>query len=213
MSGLSAGIVPGPIQQVSADLAVVFFFEEERPLRGAAAHADWRLCGALSRLIQRGKLSGRFGEAALVPTTGGLRARWVLALGLGSRDDFDDTRRRELAVDCLRRALDLKAAVVALPLPPAGRHDPGPEARLDLLLEVLAQAAPGLRTEVRIRLVGAIDQHPRLTERLQQHAKGPQRPGLTIDLPASPERAQRGSPAGNPMRTAASEPDAGLRVK
>ena len=73
MSGLFAGIVPGPIHQVPADLAVVFFFEEERPLRGAAAYADWRLCGALSRLIQRGKLAGRFGEAALVPTSGGLR--------------------------------------------------------------------------------------------------------------------------------------------
>ena len=210
---LFVGIVPGPIQQVPADVAVVTFFEEERPLRGAAAHADWRLCGTLSRLIQRGKLSGAFGEAALVPGAGGLRARWLLALGLGSCEDFDDTRRRELALACLRRALDLQAAAVAVPLPPAGRHDPGPEARLDLLLEVLAQVATGVRGEVRIRLVAAIDEHPRLAELLQQHARGLERPGLTIDLPASAERPRRRPPAGNPARGAAPLQETGLRVK
>ncbi len=210
---LFVGIVPGPIQQVPADVAVVTFFEEERPLRGAAAHADWRLCGTLSRLIQRGKLSGACGEAALVPAAGGLRARWLLALGLGSCEDFDDTRRRELALACLRRALDLRAAVVAMPLPPAGRHDAGPEARLDLLLEVLAQVAPGVRGEVRIRLVAAIDQHPRLAELLQQRARGQQRPGLTIDLPASAERPRRRPPAVNPARGAAPLQETGLRVK
>ena len=212
MSGLHAGIVSGPIQQVAADVAVVTFFEEERPLRGAAGYADWRLCGTLSRLIQRGKLCGAFGEAVLVPAAGGLRARWVLALGLGSREDFDDTRCWQLALTCLQRALGLKPAVVALPLPPAGRQDPGPEARLGLLLEVLATVAPEVQGEVRIRLVAAIDEHPRLAELLQQHARGPERPGLTIDLPASAGTGRR-PPAESPARAATPQGEAGLRVK
>ncbi|MGH0028691.1 MAG: hypothetical protein ACQGVC_02795, partial [Myxococcota bacterium] len=71
-AGLRLSLAPGPIERAEADIAVVTFFDDERPLRGAAGRADWRLCGAVSRLIQRSKLSGAFGEAALVPSTGGL---------------------------------------------------------------------------------------------------------------------------------------------
>jgi hypothetical protein len=213
MSGLHAALAQGTIQQVAADLAVVSFFEDERPLRGVAAQADWRLCGTLSRLIQTGRLSGAFGEAALMPASGGLRAAWVLALGLGSREALDDARRSTLTQDCVQRALGLGAAAIALPLPPGGRSDPGPAARLELLLDALARAAPEVRGDLRIRLVVARDEHPKLTELFQRHARGPGRPGLVIDPPASSERPGRRSPAGSAARVGSPQHEAELRVK
>ena len=213
MSGVYLGLAAGPIVRVPAHVSVVTFFADERPLRGGAAHADWRMCGALSRLIARGRLTGGFGEAALVPATGGVRARWLLALGLGRCEEFCAARSREIAGACVTRALDLAAEVVALPLPPAGPDDPGREARLELLLLALAAAAPRDR-QVRVRLVASdADEHAVLEELLRVRSRGPQRAGLTIDLPTRPPRSRYRSPAGSTGASGAGHPEAGLRVK
>ena len=55
-----------PLERVACDIAVAGFFTDERPLRGGAARADWRLCGGLSRRIESGDLSGKSGEAMLI---------------------------------------------------------------------------------------------------------------------------------------------------
>ena len=52
-----------PLERVDSEIAVAGFFTDERPLRGGAARADWRLCGGLSRRIENGDLSGKSGEA------------------------------------------------------------------------------------------------------------------------------------------------------
>jgi hypothetical protein len=206
------GLAMGPITRVPAHVAVVAFFADERPLRGGAAHADWRMCGALSRLIQRGRLSGSFGEAALMPATGGLRVRWLLALGLGRRADFSAERAREFARACVTRSLDLAAEVVALPLPPAAPGAAGSDGRLDGLLEALAGAAPRSR-EVRVRLVAEALEHAALEDLLRVRSRGPQRAGLTIDLPTGPPRPRYRAPAGSDDVPRAGHPEAGLRVK
>ena len=213
MSGVQLGLATGPIERVPADVAVVSFFEDERPLRGGAAHADWRLCGTLSRLIQRGKLSGAFGEAALVPANGGLRARWVLVLGLGARDELDEARRRALARDCVGRAIDLQASVVALPLPPAGADDPVPEERLELLLAVLAEMGPEVHRAVRIRLVAAAEEQPALVELLRRLAATPLPPGLLIDPPALNARPGGRLPEGSARQPERSDTAGRLRIK
>jgi hypothetical protein len=212
VSGVYLGLAAGPITRVPAHVAVVVFFAGERPLRGAAGHADWRMCGALSRLIQRGRLSGAYGEAALVPASGGLRARWLLALGLGRPGELSAERAGEIARACVTRGLDLAAEVVALPLPPAG-PGAGTALRVDLLLEALAQAAPPAR-EVRVRLVadGALE-HAALEDLLRLRSRGPQRVGLTIDLPSRPLRSRTSLPAGSGEPSEVGRPEAGLRVK
>jgi hypothetical protein len=213
VSGVYLGLAAGPITRVPAHVAVVAFFADDRPLRGAAGQADWRMCGALSRLIQRGRLSGAFGEAALVPATGGMRARWLLALGLGPRHEFVAARAAEIAGACVTRGLDLAAEVVALPLPPPGPDLRGNDARLDLLLDALARAAP-MNREVRVRLVaeGALE-HSALEDLLRVRSRGPHRAGLTIDLPSRPPRPRNTLPAGSDDVSGAGHPEAGLRVK
>lgn len=98
------------------ELLVAPFFEDERPLRGAAGLCDWRLCGRLSRLLAAGKLHGRFGEATLLP---GMRLAFprVVLFGLGASDGFDEDRFRGAARAIRALARGLGATRYALPLP------------------------------------------------------------------------------------------------
>jgi hypothetical protein len=110
-------IASAPLEAVAADLAVVPVFAEDRPLPGAAGRADWRLCGALSRLYAAGHLSGTASEAALVPSGGGIAAPRVMALGLGSRAEFGDASLARFAAEAVHRAARLRARSLALGWP------------------------------------------------------------------------------------------------
>ena len=46
---------------------VLAVFEDDRPLRGAAGLADWRLCGRLSKLLKANRATGKAGETMLLP--------------------------------------------------------------------------------------------------------------------------------------------------
>jgi hypothetical protein len=108
-----------PFERIEADLAVAGFFLDERPLRGAAGRADWRLCGLVTELLENGRLRGRLGEATLVPSMGRLAADRVLLLGLGRRSSFRTGRARDTSHAAVSRGLDLGARVVVL-APPLG---------------------------------------------------------------------------------------------
>jgi hypothetical protein len=91
-----------PLERAEGEVAVVGFFVDERPLRGGAARADWRLCGGLSRRIEGGDLSGKSGEALLIGCGRALVAPRLLLVGLGDRKAFDQLRVRneiQLAMD------------------------------------------------------------------------------------------------------------------
>lgn len=60
-----------------------FVTEDERPLSGAAGFLDWRLCGALSKVLLSGFFVGAPGDKLLVPTDARVPARRVFAIGLG----------------------------------------------------------------------------------------------------------------------------------
>lgn len=191
-AALRLGVAPGPIDRVDVDIAVVTFFSDERPLRGAAGRADWRLCGAVSRLIQRGRISGAWGEAALIPSTGGLRSRWVLMLGLGPRGELDEPRRRAIARVAVERALALGVGgSVALPLPPAGDSDPGVAARFDLVAEAMADfvAASPEAPAVRVRLVPRPEELPALVDALRRRARAQGPSAIAFDLPPESPRS------------------------
>jgi len=80
------------------DCLVLPVFRDDRPLRGAAGLADWRLCGRLSRLIKANKATGDAGETMMLPP--GRRLRWkrVMWFGLGDAKGYSDERfRKDLA--------------------------------------------------------------------------------------------------------------------
>ncbi len=65
------------------------FFEDERPLKGVAGLCDWRLCGALSKLLIGGRVVGSTDEVTLVPGRPRLPFEKLILYGEGRAEDFD----------------------------------------------------------------------------------------------------------------------------
>jgi hypothetical protein len=81
--------------ETSRDCLVLPVFRDDRPLRGAAGLADWRLCGRLSRLIKANRATADAGESIMLPP--GRRLRWkrVMWFGLGDAKGYSDERFRK----------------------------------------------------------------------------------------------------------------------
>ena len=129
-----------PLERVPADLVVVGFSPDDRPLRGSAGRADWRLCGELWGLVTSRKLHGTLGEAALFSAAGSLRSPLLLVLGLGHRAELVVDTWCELGRDVVRRALDLRVNRAVLGLA-SDAAQLGPEGTRALFGGALAAAA------------------------------------------------------------------------
>lgn len=80
------------------DCLVLPVFRDDRPLRGAAGLADWRLCGRLSRLLKSNKATAEAGETMMLPPGRRLRFSRVMWFGLGDAKGYSDDRlRKDLA--------------------------------------------------------------------------------------------------------------------
>ena len=78
------------VVKLDVETLVITFFEDERPLKGQAGLADWRLCGAVSRLIIDGRIDGYVGEKILFPMSHRMKCDKILAIGLGPSENFGD---------------------------------------------------------------------------------------------------------------------------
>lgn len=189
------------LARVGAEVAVAGFFRDQRPLRGGAGLADWRLCGFVSRLLIASRAQGEPGEAILATTHGRLRAGRLLLIGLGPRARFGFEAHVSAVEQAVRRLLDLGVATAVFdlpaPLPQEGVEDTargiveGACAVLDerparFLLRVVAQAGGAGR--LRAALEHAAASHPRGATSLRMvrpPAAGPA-PGAGVPrLPAS----------------------------
>lgn len=74
------------------EVLVLPVFKDDRPLRGAAGLADWRLCGRLSRLLKSERATGEAGETLLLPPGRRLKFARILWFGLGDAKGYDDAR-------------------------------------------------------------------------------------------------------------------------
>ena len=73
-----------PVETVPSFVAVTAFAQEEIPLLGLAERMDALLGGEASRMIQEGRLSGRWNSQALIASRGRVASSYVLFAGLGS---------------------------------------------------------------------------------------------------------------------------------
>ncbi len=115
VAGAAAGPEPGP--QARTDLALVAYFEDERPLRGLAAFLDWRAGGKLSALLRSGWCTGRAGEAVLLPGTRGLPSDRIVLLGLGPMRAFDAATARTAATAAVELVMKLLPRDVLFAMP------------------------------------------------------------------------------------------------
>ncbi|HEY4244210.1 MAG TPA: M17 family peptidase N-terminal domain-containing protein [Kofleriaceae bacterium] len=84
--------------ETARDCLVLPVFKDDRPLRGAAGLADWRLCGRLSRFLKGQRATGEAGETLLLPPGRRLRFSRILWFGLGDARGYSDDRfRKDLA--------------------------------------------------------------------------------------------------------------------
>jgi hypothetical protein len=117
---LRVELLAAVFERAVADCLLAGFFESERPLRGGAGRADWRLCGQLSRLVRDGRLRGREGEAALLLTGPAFASPRLLLVGCGQTGGFDRVALRRAMAGALARVSALGVASVALDLPFGG---------------------------------------------------------------------------------------------
>jgi hypothetical protein len=113
-STLLIDIETRPFERIEADVAVAGLFADDRPLRGAVARADWRLCGLLSQLVREGRITGSDGQCVLVPTDGRLRAPRLFVMGLGARTGRSTAAVQDGVARTLARVGELGLAHVAL---------------------------------------------------------------------------------------------------
>ncbi len=105
------------LDELQAEVIVLPFFSDERPLCGAAGLIDWRLCGALSRKLMAGYVDGSFGERALLTNPTKLQSEALLLVGLGASSAFDKSIAKKacaLIAETLREA-KVSSAALALP--------------------------------------------------------------------------------------------------
>ncbi len=77
------------------DCLVLPVFKDDRPLRGAAGLADWRLCGKLSQLVKSSRANGDAGETLMMPPGRRLRFGRIMWFGLGETKGYSDERFRK----------------------------------------------------------------------------------------------------------------------
>jgi hypothetical protein len=113
-AAIELALTSRPLERSEAEIAVAGFFVDERPLRGGAARADWRLCGGLSHRIESGDLSGKSGEALLIGCGRALASPRLLLLGLGDRKAFDLIRVSDEISRAMERCRKLGLSRIAL---------------------------------------------------------------------------------------------------
>jgi hypothetical protein len=107
------------IKKLETEAVAVGFFEDIRPLKGAAGALDWILCGSLSHLIIQNKIRGALGEVALLTTKGKIPAPKVFMVGLGPRSQMTPATLREAsrtAATIIAGAGVIRAALDCFPL-------------------------------------------------------------------------------------------------
>ena len=195
-SRLEVEVDVGPLDRTRADVAVVYFFDSDRPLRGGAGRADWRLCGRISRLIVAGKLAGGTGEAVLIPTEGGLAAPLVIGLGIGARNLFDVDRCEALGCEAVDRARRLGARTVALPLPDPEAGDLDLSERIEALVTGALRALADVSVELRLRLVPPASEAARAQKLVRQLELRRRPPSVSLHLGGAPTRVREVDPHG-----------------
>jgi leucyl aminopeptidase len=110
---LEIKVIVGDIAQIEADAVVVNLFEGAEQPGGATATVDKALDGAISYLISRGEIKGKFGEVNIVHTFGKLPAGMVAIAGLGKRQDFSVDKIRGAAGEFCRALRKLNCHKIA----------------------------------------------------------------------------------------------------
>lgn len=105
------------LQEVPADVLVLFHLADEPSPRGRLGRVDWILGSAISRLRARGKFAGERGTSALLSPNGKIKAERILVLGLGNQADLSMPALYRLSYQAAHTILNLRCVAIVLDLP------------------------------------------------------------------------------------------------
>ena len=105
------------VDELAGDLLVCVMFEGEAPPRGVAGLVDWRTEGALSRLIQRGLVTGALADRVLLAGGRSLSFERIVVVGLGPASAFEATACRAALASMTEIVAGLRTRRVALEVP------------------------------------------------------------------------------------------------
>ncbi|MGH9767190.1 MAG: leucyl aminopeptidase [Blastocatellia bacterium] len=95
--------------EIECDAMAVAVFEGEKPDEGALAEINKRSNGVIASLIETGEFTGKSGENAYVHSPGDMKARRLLLLGAGKKDEFNAGDVRKMAGTAARTLRGKKA--------------------------------------------------------------------------------------------------------
>lgn len=113
-------LIVGDIAQIETDAIVVNLLEGVEKPSGATAAVDKALDGAISSLISRNQIKGKFEDVSIVHTLGKLPARIIAVVGLGKGEDFNVDKVRRVTGQFCRALRKLNCHKVATILHGAG---------------------------------------------------------------------------------------------
>ncbi len=128
------------------DALCLFVAEDDRPLPGTAGYVDWRLCGALSRLLQAGFFTGTREDSLLMPADGRFPVPRIFAMGLGRRQGLDANGLGQALAHAAQVLAKAKVESVALEIPTVTGMDDS--TRATLLNEKFLPAFKGRKVTV-----------------------------------------------------------------
>jgi hypothetical protein len=175
-------------ERIAADVALVGFFANQRPLRGGAGRADWRLCGLISDLLADDRLDTDRGAAALLPTAGALVSPRLLLVSLGEPQQFDRAVLRPLAHQAFDRVADLGARRVVVPLPLGGGTEDLPlDASAVTLIEASLEAVRMRSTALELVLCVSRGTESVIASVLQRLCRGRDEEQLEVVVAPEPD--------------------------
>ncbi len=98
---------------IECDALAVVIYEGESYQEGWLTELDMRSGGTLASLMATGEFIGKSGETAYLPNPGAFKARRLLLLGAGKKDEADANTTRKLAGTAARSLRKKKARHVA----------------------------------------------------------------------------------------------------
>ena len=141
------------IDRLKCDAIGVPFFSDEHPPHGVLGLLDWRLCGLVTRMMMRKKISGSPLETTLVPARQRLPVDKVLLFGAGERADLTP----ELATRLMRHML---ATLTQLGARRSAVVSPGRSPVLiepELAIETLLSASPAFPDHDQVWVLESLD--------------------------------------------------------
>ena len=92
------------LDKLGTETLLLFIHPDRRPLAGAAALVDWRLCGALSQALMDGGLTGKVGEQLMMPTHHRVGSTRLILRGAGPIGEKLSKAELEEALKAAHRA-------------------------------------------------------------------------------------------------------------